>query len=38
MRKIWKNAKKLQDIMFSNIAESIRENILSQKKGLYLVT
>jgi twitching motility protein PilT len=38
MRKIWKEAKKLEDIMFSNIAESIRENILKKKKWLYLVT
>lgn len=38
MRKIGKEAKKLEDIMFSNIANSIRENILNKKKWLYLVT
>ncbi|HRU49910.1 MAG TPA: PilT/PilU family type 4a pilus ATPase [Candidatus Absconditabacterales bacterium] len=38
MRKIGKEAKKLEDIMFNNIANSIRENILKKKKGLYLVT
>ncbi len=38
MRKIGKEAKKLEDIMFNNIANSIRENILKKKKWLYLVT
>ena len=38
MRKIWKEAKQLEDIMFRDIAESIRENILKKKKWLYLVT
>lgn len=38
MRKINAVAKKLEDIIFSDIAESIKKNILSQKKGLYLVT
>lgn len=38
MRKIWKDARKLEDMMFSNVAQSIRENILSKKKWLYLVT
>lgn len=38
MRKIGKEAKKLEDIMFKNIADSIRKNILKKKKGLYLVT
>jgi hypothetical protein len=32
MRKIGKEAKKLEDIMFNNIANSIRDNILSKKK------
>jgi hypothetical protein len=32
MRKIGKEAKKLEDIMFNNIANSIRENILKKKK------
>lgn len=38
MRKIGSEAQKLQEIMFSNIANSIRKNILNQKKWLYLVT
>ncbi len=38
MRKINDEAKKLEEIMFSDIAESIKQNILSLKKGLYLVT
>lgn len=38
MRKISAVAKKLEDIIFSDIADSIKKNILSQKKGLYLVT
>ncbi len=38
MRKIWKEAKKMEDLMFNNIAESIRNNVLSKKKWLYLVT
>jgi twitching motility protein PilT len=38
MRKINAVAKKLEDIIFSDIADSIKKNILSQKKGLYLVT
>jgi len=32
MRKINAVAKKLEDILFSDIAESIKKNILSQKK------
>jgi hypothetical protein len=32
MRKISKDAKKLEDIMFKNVANSIRENILKKKK------
>lgn len=38
MRKINGTAKKLEDLMFTDIAESIRKNVLNQKKGLYLVT
>ncbi|HRX63545.1 MAG TPA: PilT/PilU family type 4a pilus ATPase [Candidatus Absconditabacterales bacterium] len=38
MRKIGREARKLEDIMFTNIAESIRKNILNKKKGLFLVT
>jgi hypothetical protein len=32
MRKIGRNAQKLQEIMFSNVADSIRKNILNKKK------
>jgi len=32
MRKIGREARKLEDIMFTNIAESIRKNILNKKK------
>lgn len=38
MRKINAMAKKLEELMFSDIAESVKKNILSQKKWLYLVT
>ena len=38
MRKINATAKKLEELIFSDIAESIKKNILSAKKGLYLVT
>jgi len=38
MRKIGSKAQKLQEIMFSNVADSIRKNILNKKKGIYLVT
>lgn len=38
MRKIGSKARKLDEIMFSNIAQSIRENILKKDKWLYLVT
>jgi Tfp pilus assembly pilus retraction ATPase PilT len=38
MRKISKEPKKLEDIMFTDIADSIKKNILGSKKGLYLVT
>ncbi len=38
MRKINAMAKQLEELVFSDIADSIRKNILSAKKGLYLVT
>ena len=38
MRKINANAKKLEDLMFVDIAESVKKNVLNQKKWLYLVT
>jgi twitching motility protein PilT len=38
MRKINAMAKKLEELIFSDIADSIKKNILSAKKGLYLVT
>ncbi len=38
MRKILKTPMKLEDIILSGVAESIRRNILKKKKWLYLVT
>ena len=38
MRKINAMAKKLEELMFSDIADSVKKNILAAKKGLYLVT
>jgi len=38
MRKINAMAKKLEELIFSDISESIKKNILSAKKWLYLVT
>lgn len=38
MRKINWTAKKLEDLMFVDIAESVKKNVLNQKKWLYLVT
>jgi len=38
MRKINAMAKKLEDLIFSDISDSIKKNILSAKKWLYLVT
>ncbi len=38
MRKISKEPKKLEDIMFTDIADSIKKHILGAKKWLYLVT
>jgi hypothetical protein len=32
MRKINASAKKLEDLMFVDIAESVKKNVLSQKK------
>lgn len=38
MRKINAMAKKLEELMFSDISDSIKQHILSKKKWLYLVT
>ncbi len=38
MRKINSNAKKIEELMFVDIAESIKKNVLNQKKWLFLVT
>ena len=38
MRKISKEPRKLEDIMFADIAESVKKNVLSSQTGLYLVT
>ena len=38
MRKINAMAKKLEELIFSDISDSIKKNILSAKKWLYLVT
>jgi len=38
MRKINAMAKKLEDLVFSDIADSIKKNVLSAKKWLFLVT
>jgi len=38
MRKINRVSKTLEDLMFTDIAESIKKNVLSSKKGLFLVT
>lgn len=38
MRKINSSAKKLEDLMFLDIAESVKKHVLNQKKWLYLVT
>ncbi len=38
MRKVNNAAKQLEELMFSDIAASIKQNILSQHKWLYLVT
>ena len=38
MRKINNIARKLEEMMFSNQAETIKNNILNQRKGLFLVT
>ena len=38
MRKINASAKKIDELMFTDVAESIRKNILTAKKWLYLVT
>lgn len=38
MRKINREAKNLDDLMFSDIAKTIKDNVLNAKKGLFLVT
>lgn len=38
MRRIGTQARKLDEIMFSNLAQSIRENVLKKDKWLFLVT
>jgi len=38
MRKINPNIRKLEEMMFSNLADSIKNNILTASKWLYLVT
>jgi len=38
MRKISSNSRKLEELMFSDMAESIKKNILTAKKWLFLVT
>jgi twitching motility protein PilT len=38
MRKINRSSKGLNELMFTDTAESIKKNILSAKKGLFLVT
>jgi len=38
MRKINNIARKIEEMMFSNQAETIKNNILNQRKGLFLVT
>jgi len=38
MRKINRNAKKLEELMFTDISDSIKKNILEAKKWLFLVT
>ncbi len=38
MRKISKDPRNLEDIMFADIADSIKKNVLAAKKWLYLVT
>lgn len=38
MRKINSTSRALEEMMFSNLAESMKKNVLSAKKGLFLVT
>jgi len=38
MRKINAMAKNLEELIFSDISDSIKQHILNKKKGLYLVT
>jgi len=37
MRKINSKAKQLEELMYQDIAQSVKDNILSKKAGLYLV-
>jgi Tfp pilus assembly pilus retraction ATPase PilT len=38
LRKINAVAMKIEDLMLPDIAQSIRQNILAQRQGLFLVT
>ena len=38
MRKINSHIRTLEEMMFSNLADSIKKNVLTAKKGLFLVT
>lgn len=38
MRKVNGTAKLLEELMFADVAESIKKNVLGMKKGLYIVT
>ncbi len=38
LRKIWSKAKELEELMFPDVAETIKSKVLSQRQGLFLVT
>ncbi len=38
LRKIAKNSKNLEDLMFGHIADSIKQNILSKQQGLFIIS
>jgi len=38
MRKINSSAKQLEELMFSNIADNVKKQVLTAKNGLYLIT
>jgi predicted transcriptional regulator len=38
MRKINSSAKQIEDLMFSNIADNVKKQVLTAKNGLYLIT